>query len=56
MTKSLVVKSFVRKIAGRKRVSSGFYIALEKKVEELIKEASERADGNKRNTLMEHDI
>ena len=56
MTKSLVVKSFVKKIAGRKRVSAGFYNALEKKVEDIIKEASSRAEGNKRNTLMEHDI
>ena len=56
MVKSLIVKSFVRKIAGNKRVSVGFYNALEKKVEDIIKDATKRADGNKRSTLMAHDI
>lgn len=56
MVKALIVKSFVRKIAGQKRVSVGFYNALEKKVEDIIKDAAKRADGNKRSTLMAHDI
>jgi histone H3/H4 len=53
---SLIVRSKVKGAAKGVRVSSDFYDALDKKVQEVIKEASKRAKGNKRMTLRPVDL
>ena len=53
---SLIVRSKVKKAAKGVRVSGDFYGALDKKVEEVIKDASRRAKGNKRATLRPVDL
>lgn len=53
---SLIVRSKVKKAAKGVRVSGDFYGALDKKVEEVIKQASVRAKGNKRATLRAVDL
>ena len=53
---SLIVRSKVKKAAKGVRVSSDFYSALDKKVDEVIKEATRRAKGNKRATIRAVDL
>jgi len=53
---SLIVRSKVKKAAKGVRISSDFYDALDRKVEEVIKKASVRAKGNKRATLRAVDL
>lgn len=60
MGTSLVVRSQVKNYAKvdekTLNISNDFYEALNKKVENLIKEASLRAKQNNRNTLMGRDV
>lgn len=54
---SLIInKSRVKDAAGDFRVSSDFYDALDKAVNEEIREAKRRADENGRSTLMPYDL
>jgi histone H3/H4 len=53
---SLIVRSKVKKAAKGMRVSGDFYDALDRRVEEVIKNASRRAKGNKRATLRPADL
>jgi histone H3/H4 len=53
---SLIVRSKVKNAAKGVRVSGDFYDALDKKVQEVIKQASVRAKGNKRSTLRPVDL
>ena len=53
---SLVVKSAVRKAAGRFRVSSDFWKALDERVSWKIKRAMERAKANGRKTIRGCDL
>ena len=53
---SLIVRSKVKKAAKGVRVSSDFYSALDKKVEDVIKEATRRAKGNRRATIRAVDL
>ena len=53
---SLIVRSKVKSAAKGVRVSGDFYDALDKKVQEVIKQASVRAKGNKRSTLRPVDL
>jgi len=53
---SLIVRSKVKSAAKGVRVSSDFYSALDKKVEEAIREATRRAKGNKRATIRAVDL
>ena len=53
---SLIVRSKVKSAAKGVRVSGDFYDALDKKVQDVIKQASVRAKGNKRSTLRAVDI
>jgi histone H3/H4 len=53
---SLIVRSKVKKAAKGMRVSGDFYDALDKKVQEVIRQASVRAKGNKRATLRPADL
>jgi histone H3/H4 len=53
---SLIVRSKVKKAAKGVRISGDFYDALDRKVEEVIKQASVRAKGNKRATLRAVDL
>ena len=46
-----IVQSKVRKAIKGMRASPGFFTALDKKVDALIREAVARAKGNKRKTL-----
>jgi histone H3/H4 len=53
---SLIVRSKIKSAAKGVRVSSDFYSALDKKVEEVVKEAVRRAKGNKRATIRAVDL
>ncbi len=46
----------VKEVAGEFSVAGDFYEALDKKVEELIKKATERAKANNRKTVMAKDL
>lgn len=52
----LIVKSAVREVAGKVRISDSFFEALNKEVERIIKRAVERAKGNGRSTLRDVDV
>ena len=56
----VIVHSRIKEVAaidGRKlEVSADFYTALAKKVENIIKEACQRARANSRNTVMGRDV
>lgn len=52
----LVVKSKIKEIAGDFNVGTDFIIAINVKVEELIKESMKRAEANGRKTIMAKDI
>lgn len=53
----IIVKSNLKKVLPEgMRLSSDFVVALEKKVEEIIKAAVERAKANHRTTVMPQDI
>ncbi len=52
----LIVKSQIKDVAGEFNVSSDFAEELNKKVEELIKTACKRAEGNNRKTVMGKDL
>ena len=53
---SLIVRSKVKNAAKGVRVSGDFYAALDKKVQDVIKQAAVRAKGNKRSTLRPVDL
>ena len=53
---ALIVRSRIKDITGELQVSSDFAPALEKKVEQLIKEACARAKANQRRTVMAKDL
>ncbi|MEM1535045.1 MAG: hypothetical protein QXE64_00805 [Candidatus Pacearchaeota archaeon] len=54
---ALVVKSNLKKVLPEgMRLASDFSIELEKRIEELIKKAVERARANHRTTVMAHDL
>lgn len=52
----LIARSRVKEIAGEYSVANEFFDAIEKKTEQLIKEAIERAKANKRHTVMARDL
>ncbi len=52
----LVVKSKIKEVAGDYNISSDFADALDEKVKELVKKASERAEANNRKTVMAKDL
>jgi len=53
---ALVVKNAVKKSVKGMRFSGDFFKALDKKVDETIKEAVKRAKGNKRATVRPCDL
>ena len=53
---SLVVKAMIKEIAGTFIVSGDFSDAISQKVEQMIKDAIERAKANNRRTVMPKDI
>jgi len=53
---SLIVKSRIKEIAGDINVAGDVADALEKKAEQLLKDALDRAKANGRRTLMAKDI
>ncbi|MBU2496799.1 MAG: DUF1931 family protein [Nanoarchaeota archaeon] len=52
----LVIKSKIKDAVKGKRVASDLADALNKKLEEILKRAAERAERNGRGTVMPHDI
>ncbi len=52
----LVVKSKLKEAVGECNLSGDFAEALDKKVEELVKKAAERAESNNRKTVMAKDL
>ena len=52
----LIIKSKIKDAVKGKRVSSELAEALNKKVEQILKEAAERAERNGRGTVMPHDL
>ena len=52
----LVVKAKIKEMTGECNVAGDFADALNKKVEQLIKDAVERAKGNNRRTVMAKDL
>lgn len=53
---SLIVKSKIKELCGDLNVASGVADALDKKAEQMLKDACERARANKRKTVMAQDI
>lgn len=53
---SLVVKSKVKELTGEFNVSGDFSAALDAKVENLVRDAMRRAEGNGRRTIMAKDL
>ncbi|MEM4246714.1 MAG: DUF1931 domain-containing protein [Candidatus Woesearchaeota archaeon] len=53
---SIVVKAKIKEIAGAFNVSADFADALAKKVEQMVRDAIERAKANNRRTVMPKDI
>lgn len=53
---NLIIKSNLKEVVKDMRVSSDLIDALNKKVEEILKKAAERAKANKRTTIMPHDL
>ena len=53
---ALIVRSRIKDIAGEFNVAGDFADALEKKAEQLVKDAIERARANNRRTVMGKDI
>lgn len=56
MASFLVVKSKIKELANGLNISGDVVTVLEKKVEEIIRKACERAKANGRRTLMGKDI
>lgn len=52
----LIVKSKIKEVVKDMRVSVGLAEALNKKVEAMLKEASERAKANHRTTILPQDL
>lgn len=52
----LIVKSKIKELAGEINVAGDFADALNKKVEQLVKDAIERAKANSRRTIMAKDL
>ncbi|MBI4148493.1 DUF1931 domain-containing protein [Candidatus Woesearchaeota archaeon] len=52
----VIVRSRVKELAGDVNVASDFVDALERKVEQLVKEAMSRAKANNRRTVMAKDL
>lgn len=53
---SLIVKSNIKEIVPEMQVSEEVSIELEKKVEEILKKAEERARANNRKTIFARDL
>ena len=53
---SLIVKSNIKSVCGDMNVAGDVGDALEKKVEQMLKDAVERAKANKRKTVMAQDL
>jgi histone H3/H4 len=53
---SIVVKAKIKEIAGTFNVAADFNDALAKRVEQMVRDAIERAKSNKRRTVMAKDI
>lgn len=53
---SLVVKAKIKELTGEFNVAGDFADALSAKVENLVKEAMHRAEGNGRKTIMAKDL
>ena len=56
MSELLVVRSKIKDVAKDMNVSGDFADALSEKVEQLIKQACERATANKRSTIQPRDL
>ncbi len=52
----LIVRSRIKEIAGEINVAGDFAESLEKKAEQLVRDAIERAKANNRRTIMGRDI
>jgi len=52
----IVVKAKIKELVGSYNVGGDFAEALDKKVQELVKEAVARAEGNSRKTVMAKDL
>jgi histone H3/H4 len=52
----LIVKSKIKELTGDLNVGGDFVDALNKKAEQLVKDAVERAKGNNRRTVMGKDV
>ncbi len=52
----IVVKSKIKELVGNCNVSGDFAEALDEKVKQLVKAASERAEANNRKTVMAKDL
>lgn len=52
----LIVKSAIKDAVDDQNVSSDFYEALDEAVQDLVSEASERADANDRKTVQPRDL
>ncbi|MEM4282453.1 MAG: DUF1931 family protein [Candidatus Woesearchaeota archaeon] len=52
----MIVRSRIKDVAGDFNVAGDFADALEKKVEQLIRDAIERAKANNRRTVMSKDL
>lgn len=53
---ALIVRSKVKSVVKGFRLSGDLYNALDKKVEDILKEASVRAKKNGRSTIRPHDL
>lgn len=56
MAEMLVVRSKLKEVAEGYNVSGDFAEALSEKVEQLVKDACARAEGNNRKTVMAKDL
>lgn len=52
----LIVKSKIKELVGEINVGGDFADALDAKVEQLVKDAVRRAEGNSRRTIMAKDL
>jgi histone H3/H4 len=52
----LIVKAAVKEVLADKNVSADFYDALDSEAEELLEEASRRAEQNDRKTVQPRDL
>lgn len=52
----IIVKAKIKELSGDYNVSGDFAEALDKKVEQMVKDACSRADANGRKTVMAKDL